>query len=148
MNYFFTKRVGVILKCFILFSLLLSVGANASWRYQKEIRLKKDSNGVVLFKYDDIQKELRWRWTLFHNNGLVVHRQFNSFIAQYVMYLRDDSDSFRIPIKPNGGKYAPPPYVLVQFKSFDELTNEAVFGLFVNDKREEIDWFFPNEGVK
>ena len=132
----------------LLLLLLVCVDADAQWRYQKEIRLSRDSSGVVLFKYDDIQKELRWRWTLYQNGGLVVHRKFNGFVAQYVMYLREDSNSFRVLIKPKGGRYAPPPYILVQFKSFDAVANEAIFGLFVNDKREEIDWFFPNKGVE
>lgn len=128
--------------------LILTLSLNAQWRFQKEVRLKKDNDYVVLFKYDDIQKELRWRWTLYSNRGLVVHRKFNDFIAQYVMYADDNSNSYRISIKPKGGKFGPPPYINVQFKSYDEVTHEAVFGLYVNDKREEIDWFFPDDGVK
>ena len=132
----------------LLLLLLLSFSAQASWRFHKELRLKKDNFEVIVFKYDDIQKELRWRWTLFKNNGLVVHRIFNGFVGQYVLYARENSDSFRIQLKPRGIAYANPPYVLVQFKSYDYETKEALFEVFVSDKQEEIDWFFPNEGAK
>jgi len=132
----------------LLVILLLVSLLEASWRFKKEVRLKKDSSEVVLFKYDDIQKELRWRWTLYQNNGLVIHRNFNSFVGQYVLYLRESSDSFKIQIKPRGASYGIPPYVIVEFINYDEETQEAVFMLLLSDKKEEIDWFFPNEGAQ
>src|SRR3989339_563071 len=68
----------------------------------KEILLKKDVQKKILVKYADKEKLFKFRWTLYKNGGLVVFRSYDKIVAQNVLYLRHENQSFRVELKTRG----------------------------------------------
>lgn len=118
----------------IFLAALISISIlNADWREIKEIRLKKDATQQIVVRYDDVPRLLTFRWTLYTNGNLVVHRSFDDFVAQNVLSENYKNQSFRIQFTPRGKKYGAMSYVLIRFKEFDFEKNEAVFELLLRD---------------
>jgi len=131
------------LKLFLrLFTLLLLsfsfVFAN-DFREISEITLKKDEQKKILVKYNKKEKLFKFSWTLYKNGGLVIFRSFDSVVAQNILYLRHQNQSFRVELKPRGSDFYNVPYLLVKFKEFDTRTNRAKFELFLSDKDFQIE---------
>jgi hypothetical protein len=65
-----------IYRVLLLFFLVLNqVNANDFVQVQS-ISLKKDEQKKILVKYGSINKLFKFRWTLFKNGGLVIHRSY------------------------------------------------------------------------
>ncbi|MBL0707613.1 MAG: hypothetical protein JJW00_01020 [Sulfurimonas sp.] len=124
----------VVLQVFLLFALSLSVIHAEEFRDVVTISLKKDELKKILVKYGAISKLLKFRWTLYKNDGLVIHRSYDRVVAQNILYLEYASNSFIVVLKPRGTKYYKAPYMLVKFKEFDFEKEEAIFDLLLSDK--------------
>ena len=127
----------LFIQVFFLLSFSFSVVYAELFRDVVTITLKKDEQKKILVKYDDVTKLFKFRWTLYKNEGLVIHRSYDKIVAQNILYLRYKNQSFRLELKPRGG-YLGVPYMLVKFKEFDFEKNEAVFELFLSDKSLDI----------
>ncbi len=128
----------LFLQVFIFLALSLSVVYADDFRDVTTISLKKDEQKKILVKYDSIIKLFKFRWTLYSNEGLVIHRSYDRIVAQNILYLRHKNQSFRLELKPRGADYYNVPYLLVKFKEFNYETNEATFELFLSDKSMKI----------
>lgn len=126
------------LRVFIFLALCFSGVVADEFRDITTITLKKDEQKKILVKYDSISKLFKFRWTLYKNEGLVVHRSYDRIVAQNILYLRRKNQSFRLELRPRGADFYSAPYVLVKFKEFKYETNEAVFELFLSDKSMQI----------
>ena len=124
----------LFLQAFLFLSLNFSVVYADLFRDVTTITLKKDEQKKILVKYDDITKLFKFRWTLYKNEGLIIHRSYDRIVAQNILYLRHKNQSFRLELKPRGADFYNVPYVLVKFKEFNYETNEAVFELLLSDK--------------
>jgi hypothetical protein len=122
---------------FLLFFSSACVMAD-EFRDVKTFELKKDEVKKILIKYDDRVKLFKFRWTLYKNNGLVIHRSYDKIVAQNILYLRNRNRTFRVQLKPRKSKYHNVPYLLVKFKEFDFKTKKAVFEIFLSDKSMDI----------
>ena len=127
------------LKIFFLLLLTFSHTYAGYYREVKTISLTKDEQKKILVKYDAVEKLFKFRWTLFTNGGLVIHRSYDKIVAQNILYLRDKNRSFRVELTPRGSKLYNAPYVLVKFKEFDYKTNEAIFEFLMSDKTMRIE---------
>jgi hypothetical protein len=120
----------------------LLLGFSASFgdvfRDKSIITLKKDEQKKILVKYDDITKLFKFRWTLYKNRGLVIHRSYDKVVAQNILYLESRNESFRVELKPKGADFYNVPYILVKFKEFKYKTHEAVFELYLSDREMKI----------
>lgn len=124
---------------FLLFMTLLVNSVLASdFRDIKEISLKKDEQKKILVKYGSNEKLFKFRWTLYKNGGLVIHRVYNKQIAQNILYQRYKNRSFKLELKPRGADFYEVPYILVQFLEFDYEKNEAKFKLMLSDEKMQI----------
>jgi len=130
--------VKIILQLFIFFLFISSTFAN-DFKYIKKISLKKDETKKILVKYDNKKKLFTFRWTLYKNNGLIIHRSYDSIVAQNILYLRYQNQSFRFDLKPKGADYYNVPYILIQFKKFDFKKREALFELLLSDDKNQIE---------
>jgi len=128
----------VFLQVFFLLIFNFSVVLGDEFRDVITISLKKDEQKKILVKYDDITKLFKFRWTLYKNEGLVIHRSYDRIVAQNILYLRHKNQSFRLELRPRGADYYNVPYVLVKFKEFKYETNVAVFELFLSDRSMDI----------
>ena len=122
----------------ILLFLVLSVNASYANDYSRveTIRLKKDEHKKFLVQYGTVKKLFKFRWTLYTNNGLIVLRSYDRIVAQNILYVKLKNSTFRLDLKPKDGFTSP--YLLVKFMEFDYTKNEAVFKLFLADKKTQI----------
>lgn len=105
---------------------------------RREILLKKDVQKEILVKYDDKKRLFKFRWTLYKNGGLVIFRSYDKIVAQNILYLRHENQSFRVELKTRGADFYGVPYLLVRFKEFKQDTKEALFELLLFDDKKQI----------
>ncbi|WP_321778603.1 hypothetical protein [Sulfurimonas sp.] len=122
------------LRIFLFLALSLSALHADEFRDISSVSLKKDEVKKILVKYGSVSKLFKFRWTLYKNDGLIIHRSYDRVVAQNILYLRYKNESFRVVLKPKGADYYKVPYLLVQFKKFDFEKNEAIFELLLSDK--------------
>jgi hypothetical protein len=108
------------------------------FRDVQELSLKKDEQIKFLVKYAKQEKLFKMRWTLYKNNGLVIHRSYDNIVAQNILYNRNKNRSFRLELKPRGADFYNVPYILVQFKKFDFKKHEAMLELYLSDDKGQI----------
>ncbi|MBU0632244.1 hypothetical protein KKA17_06350 [bacterium] len=127
----------------ILLLSIFSVSINAQlYKAKYNIKLKKDKTEKILVKYDDIEKLFKFRWTLYHNDGLVLLRSYDQIVAQNILYLGQTNQSVRLELRSRAGGFNSLPYIILKFVKFDYQTQEAEFELFLFDKQEQIDLKF------
>lgn len=107
-----------------------------SYKQCFEVELKKDEKKSFIIKYQNQKRDFDFRWTLYKNGGLVVHKKYDRFVSQYILYLREKNQSFKVELKSRADEYDDLPYVVVKFKEFKD--NKAIFRLFLWDKKEQV----------
>ena len=125
-------------KLLLPLTLIYSVTFANDLKLIKKINLKKDEVKEILVKYASSKRIFKFRWTLYQNGGLVVHRSYDKYVAQNVLYLRHQNQSFRLMLKSRGVDAYNVPYLLVKFKAFDLKKREAEFELFLSDDKNQI----------
>lgn len=120
-----------------------NISAN-DFREVKQISLKKDELTKILVKYGQTEKLFKFRWTLYVNNGLVVHRSYDKIVGQNILNLNHKNQSFRLELKSRGADNYNVPYILVKFKEFKYDTKEAVFDLLLSDEKLQIELKYLN----
>ena len=122
----------------LLLTLLLLGAARAEFRQVEELRLKKDAVEKIMVVSETSRRLLTFRWTLYQNGGLVVHRSYDGFNAQNVLKLNHDNQSVRIDIDRRGNAPKTFTYIVIKFKAFDFETEEALFELLLRDEAEKV----------
>jgi len=128
----------IFLRLFLLLALNFSFIFASNVRETKEILLKKDEQKKILVKYANREKLFQFRWTLYKNGGLVIFRSYDKIVAQSMLYLRHENQSFRVELKTKGADSYNVPYILVKFKEFKQDSKEALFEIFLFDDKEQI----------
>jgi len=123
----------------LIVTLTLSATFANDFKYIKKITLKKDEQKKILVKYGVYKRLFKFRWTLYKNGGLVIHRSYDRIVGQNILYLRHHNQSFRFELKPRGADAYNVPYILVKFKKFDFEKKEALFELFLSDDKNQIE---------
>ncbi|EDZ62081.1 hypothetical protein SMGD1_0156 [Sulfurimonas gotlandica GD1] len=136
----------LFLQVFIILALSHGVVLGDEYRDVTTITLKKDEQKKILVKYGDITKLFKFSWTLYKNEGLVIHRSYDRKVAQNILYLREKNRFFRLELRPRGSGHFNAAYILVKFKEFKYETREAVFELFLFDKDMEVSVTHLNNG--
>ena len=124
----------------LLFSFLNATLYAVEYRIKETIVLKKDKTEKFLVKYAKFEKIFQFNWTLYKNDGLVVKRSYDRFVAQDVLYLNHTNQSVRVELKPRSVAFRMLPYIILKFVKFDANTQEATFELFLYDKKEQIEF--------
>ncbi|MDX9814184.1 MAG: hypothetical protein RBS91_05930 [Sulfurimonadaceae bacterium] len=101
-----------------------------------EVELKKDEKKSFVIKYQNQKRDFDFRWTLYKNGGLVIHKKYDRFVSQHMLYLRDKNRSFKVELKTRGEGYLELPYLAVMFKEFKE--DKAIFKIMLYDIKEQI----------
>ena len=122
---------------FVVVLFVATLGANEYQTIYK-VRLKKDEQVTFLVKYDIYVREFTLRWTLYVNEGLVLFHTYNKNVFQNILYLNGRNQSFKVLLKPKGADRSEPPHFLVKFDEFDLKKNEAIFKIFLSDKRSQM----------
>lgn len=128
----------LLLSVFFLFFLSFNPIFADEFRDVQKISLKKDEQKKILVKYGSFEKLFKFRWTLYHNKGLVVFRSYDKIVAQNILYLRNKNQAFRVELKPTDTSSHERSYLLVQFKEFDYEKKQAIFDISLSDKSTQI----------
>lgn len=123
----------------LMATLLLFGSAEAAFRHMKEVRLKKDVPEKILVKGEDAEHLLAFRWTLYENGDLVMHRSYDGFRTQHVLRLNHQNQSLRVAIDSRGVDPRAFTYIVIKFKAFDPARREAVFDLLLKDDAEKVE---------
>lgn len=134
-----------MLKFFLFLTLFSNLFSN-DFRDIHKISLKKDEEIKIYVKYANRNKLFKFRWTLYKNGGLVIHRKYDRVVGQNILYLNHTNQSFRVTLKPSGLQVFNLPYLLVKFKEFKK--NMAKFEIYLKDDNEEINLKYPKKGLK
>ena len=105
----------------------------AEWSYSKEIRLSKDQMQTVLVKEEAMVRVLKFRWTLFAGEGLVMHLNYNERASQFILYKHYKKDTYRVELLPKVSAFKRVPYLYLTFKKFDHKTSKAHFEIVIDD---------------
>ncbi len=124
----------VFLRIILILSVFFSMSIALDYKQTNRIVLEKDEEKKVLVNYDEFSKLFKFRWTLFKNGGLVIHRSYDKVISQNVLYTRYKNNFIKLRLKSSGANNYEAPYLLVKFKEFDYQTNKAVIELFLYDR--------------
>lgn len=127
------------LRTFFLMIILFSSALNAVEK-DREVHLKKDVFERVRIETGTLQHILEFRWSLYSNGVLVLHKSFDQRVSQHTLRLNHTNQGIRIKLMPQSGYKTTIPYIFIHFKSFDFEKNEAVFTIRLNDNTDEIKW--------
>ncbi len=104
------------------------------YKQTKRIEIKKDEEIKILVNYTGFSKLFKFRWTLFKNGGLVIHRSYDKVISQNILYTRHKNNYIKQKLKSKGANNYEAPYFLIKFKEFDYEKNKAIIELFLYDR--------------
>ena len=113
--------------------LLVSLAQSAEWSYTKEISLGKDQIQTVLVKEAGKLRVLKFRWTLFAGDGLVMHLNYNDRASQFILYKHYKKETYKVRLLPKVSAYKRVPYLYLVFKKFDHKTSKAHFDILIDD---------------
>ena len=85
------------MRTLLLYLLSLSLLFSINWTTTSEFTLKKDRVALWLVG----ERELSFRWTLFHNEGLVYIAKFDNFPYQGILYDDYRKNGFKIKLSVN-----------------------------------------------
>lgn len=90
---------------------------------------------LVLDVYDrEYKRTLAFRWTLFHNEGLVTHTNYDGHPHQHILYTRMGADTIKIALALRDEEKAlAAPYLLITFLGYDYVSKSARFMIYHKD---------------
>lgn len=122
-----------MLKLVLTFLFIVSLVQAAEWSYSKEVSLNKDQMQTVLVTEEASHRVLKFRWTLFAGDGLVMHLNYNDRASQFILYKHYKKDTYKVPLLPKVSAYKRVPYLYLIFKKFDHKTSKAHFDIVIDD---------------
>ncbi len=132
--------LGFFLRNFLILAIITSTSYTLDFKQTTIIKLKKDEQKKFLVKYENFVKLFEFRWTLYKNGGLVIHRSYDKIISQNVLYKRYKNNYFRLELRSRGRSRASfSPYILMKFEEFDFEKREAVFKMLLYDKEQAVE---------
>jgi hypothetical protein len=99
-----------------------------------EKTLSKDQQMRIVVKKEGDEKLLIFRWTLFHNRGLVTLVNYNGEPSQQILYKRYHENSIKIDIalrQNETSRYHP--YLLITFLGYNYEDKSAKFEILHKD---------------
>lgn len=105
--------------------LLIFIVFNINAQFLGEVELNKDE-----IKYLDIfignnKKTLSFRWTLYKDNGLVMHIKYDNLPHQNILY-KNNANSYKIILNTLNSSYMNP-YIIIYFIDFNDSSRKAKF---------------------
>ena len=122
-------------KIFLFFPILLLAISPNYWYIDDIIYLKKDYPVIYRLKYQQKVYILKFRWTLYKNNGIVMLYNFKNHPYQNILYKNMQLNGFKKFIKFNDSPIAP--YFMIYFRGFKD--NIAKFEFLVYNPEQNID---------
>ena len=123
----------------LLLSLILSIHTLCAidlnyFNSHFEKNLLKDQEMTLIVKQASDEKVLTFRWTLFHNQGLVTLMNYNGEPSQQLLYKRYQENSIKLDIalrENESSRYHP--YIIITFLGYNYENKSAQFEVFHKD---------------
>jgi len=120
-------------KVIVLLALIISTLYSVEENYTQEVALVKDQYQTVLVSEGAMLRVLKFRWTLFAGEGLVMHLNFNDLASQFILYKHYKKDTFRIELLSKSSAYKRPSFLYLMFKKFDYKSKKAYFDILIDN---------------
>lgn len=99
-----------------------------------EKSLVKDQEMIIVVKEAGDEKLLTFRWTLFHNQGLVTLMNYNGEPSQQLLYKRYQENSIKLDIALRNNETSRfHPYLIITFLGYNYENKSAQFEVFHKD---------------
>lgn len=95
------------------------------WSASGLVTLQKDQLHELKLASADPKKKVRFRWTLYKNEGLVMHLSYDGFVHQFVLYRDYQRSAFKLPLLPRSSELGEAPYLMLVFKNYSRRTELA-----------------------
>ncbi len=96
--------------------------------------LGKDQQMVIVVTDKDEEKLLIFRWTLFHNKGLVTLLNYNGEPSQHLLYKRYQQNSIKVKLALRQNESSRQhPYLLINFLGYNYENKRADFEILHKD---------------
>lgn len=118
-----------IVLCIFIASLLEA----AEWNYTKEVHLSKDQIQTVYVREGSVLNVLKFRWTLYAGDGLVMHLNYNDRASQFILYKHYKKDAYKVRLLPKKSVYKRVANLYLVFKKFDHKMKQAHFDILIDD---------------
>ncbi len=141
----------IILLFFLLFCDFSYAKKQKLWDFQYSFNLKKDKIATIFIDKDTKDKSgkslyvLKFRWTLYTNNSLIVLTKYMNYPHQYVLQRKRLFDSIQIKLLSDGKDYRGRAYALIVFSDFNKNRQIATLNVYIKDemKRMRIEFDEP-----
>lgn len=116
----------------LIFLFIINLFASApNWDFKEEIKLKKDEFYEKVIEDGVRKKRFYFRWTLFKNEGLVVHLNYDGFNHQFILYKHYGLNSFKLNLLPKYHYEKESSFLYLIFKDIDIIKGIATFELYI-----------------
>ena len=105
-------------KIFLFFPLLLFSMSPNYWWIDDVIYLPKDYPVIYNIHYNDKTYTLKFRWTLYKNDGIVMLYNYQNQPYQNILYKNHQLNGFKHFISLNDKPFSP--YFMIYFRDFSE----------------------------
>lgn len=120
----------ILLSCSLIFGAPVPKGY---WNALESVVIKKDQVAVFDVNIDQKIYQLRFRWTLFVNDGLVMLYDYRGFKNQNILYKGNPLDSFKIELREPKVSSGEKPFALLTFKDFNLTSKQATLEIGFRD---------------
>ena len=134
----------IIFLVLFLFSNPVFAKKESFWNFWHSFNLKKDKIASVYINYIDSSKNgnnpfvLKFRWTLFANNNLILLSNYMNYPHQYVLRKQRSQDRVRIKLLADANDYNGKTYALIVFSGFNKAKNQATLDVYIKDQANRI----------
>ena len=104
-------------KIFLFFPLFIFAISPTYWWIDDTIFLQKDYPVIYKIFYKNRTYILKFRWTLYKNDGIVMLYNYENYPFQNILYKSFQLNGFKKFIKWNDKPYSP--YFMIYFENFD-----------------------------
>lgn len=128
--FFYRKSYRWLCGLVFLFYACVCMAATPRWSWERELALEKEQVYQAEIAVGSVQKKLEFRWTLYKNQGLVMHIRYDKFNHQEVLYTDYQRNAFRVKLGRDKAQERYTPYLIIYFKEFKN--KKAHFKLYID----------------
>ncbi len=138
-----SKIIQILLICLLLSSKIL-----ANWDYSHSFKLKKDEIATIsVIKKDyktrsKLDGEVAFRWTLYHNDLLVLLVSYEGFKTQHILKKEYKRDSVAINLMGDYVRVDQRVFLVIKFSGFDN--NIATLDANIRDPKKRVEVIFKD----
>jgi len=128
---------------FLLIFFSLATAKLIDWDYTHSFNLKKDEIAKIQITKKDYTSqpkpdgELEFRWTLYHNDLLILLVKYEGFSTQYTLKKKYKRDAVRIYLLGDYDNIADRVYLILRFSEFKKET--ATIEAMIRDPKKRIE---------